>query len=46
MICIFYKNKKNKFVATVVGDSDGDGQADLLTVNELNDILIVQDDLA
>ena len=38
--------ENNHFVAAAAGDIDGDGQADLLTVNEFNDILVVQDDLA
>ena len=38
--------EKNSFIAAAVGDIDGDGYTDLLTVNELNDIVITQDDLA
>ncbi|MGE0206642.1 MAG: prepilin-type N-terminal cleavage/methylation domain-containing protein [Candidatus Babeliales bacterium] len=37
---------KDKFTAAAAGDIDGDGQPDILTVNEYNDIKIVQDDLA
>lgn len=37
---------QNGFVAGAAGDIDGDGQVDLLTVNEANDIKIAQDDLA
>jgi prepilin-type N-terminal cleavage/methylation domain-containing protein len=34
------------FVAAAAGDLDNDGSPDLLTVNELNDIKLVTDDLA
>lgn len=37
---------KDSFVASAAGDIDGDGEPDVLTVNEVNDIKIVQDDLA
>ncbi len=37
---------KTGFVAAAVGDIDGDGQLDVLTINEKGDIQIVQDDLA
>ena len=37
---------KDTFVAAAAADIDGDGSTDLLTVNELNDIVIVQDDLS
>lgn len=33
------------FVAAAAADIDADGKADLLTVNELNDIKVVNDDL-
>lgn len=34
------------FVAVAIGDIDGDGQPDVLTVDQNNNIVIVQDDLA
>lgn len=37
---------KTGFVAAAVGDIDGDGQPDVLTINEKGEINIVQDDLA
>jgi prepilin-type N-terminal cleavage/methylation domain-containing protein len=37
---------QDSFVAAAAGDIDGDGLADILTVNQFNDIKIVQDDLA
>ncbi|MEX0939809.1 MAG: prepilin-type N-terminal cleavage/methylation domain-containing protein [Candidatus Babeliales bacterium] len=37
---------QNSFIAAAAGDIDGDGQTDVLTVNEHNDIKILQDDLA
>ena len=40
------KANDNSFIAAAAGDIDGDGQADVLTVNEHNDIKIVQDYLA
>lgn len=40
------KADKQNFVAAAAGDIDGDGKADILTVNENNLIKIVQDDLA
>jgi len=40
------KADKDSFVAAAAGDIDGDGQADVLTVNQYNDIKIVKDDLA
>ena len=40
------KANNNGFVAAAVGDIDGDGAVDLLTVNEFNDIKVVTDDLA
>lgn len=36
---------QDSFVAGAAGDIDGDGQPDVLTVNQHNDIKIVQDDL-
>lgn len=33
------------FIVVAAGDIDGDGQPDILTVNEHNDIKIIQDDL-
>ena len=33
------------FIAAAAGDIDNDGKPDVLTVNELHDIIIVQDDL-
>lgn len=40
------KADQNGFTAIAIGDIDGDGQPDILTVNEHNDIKIVKDDLA
>jgi prepilin-type N-terminal cleavage/methylation domain-containing protein len=40
------KADKESFIAAAAGDIDGDGQADVLTVNQHNDIRVVQDDLA
>jgi prepilin-type N-terminal cleavage/methylation domain-containing protein len=37
---------KTGFVVAAVGDIDGDGQPDILTINEKGEISIVQDDLA
>lgn len=37
---------KTSFVAAAVGDIDGDGQPDVLTINEKGEIAVVQDDLA
>ena len=37
---------KNSFVAVAVGDIRGNGTPDILTVNEYNDIRVVQDALA
>jgi prepilin-type N-terminal cleavage/methylation domain-containing protein len=39
------KADKSGFIIAAAGDIDGDGQADLLTVNEFNDIKLVNDDL-
>lgn len=39
------KIDKNSFIIAAVGDIDGDGQQDLLTVNECNVIKLVKDDL-
>lgn len=36
---------KNGFVAVAIGDIDGDGQPDVLTVDQNNNIVIVTDDL-
>lgn len=33
------------FVAVAVGDIDGDGKSDVLTINDKNEIALVQDDL-
>lgn len=33
------------FVAVAVGDIDGDGKSDVLTINDKNELVIVQDDL-
>lgn len=35
----------NEFVAVAVGDIDGDGKFDILTVDDRNNIRIIQDDL-
>lgn len=40
------KADQNSFVAGAAGDIDGDGEADLLTVNDAHDIKLVKDDLA
>lgn len=40
------KADKEGFIIAAAGDIDGDGTADLLTVNQHNDIKIVIDDLA
>jgi len=39
------KADKDSFVAAAAADIDSDGSTDVITVNELNDIKIVQDDL-
>lgn len=39
------KADANGFVAVAAGDIDGDGKPDILTVDENNNIVIVQDDL-
>ena len=36
---------KNGFIAVAAGDIDGDGNPDILTVDENNNIVVVQDDL-
>jgi len=36
---------RNKFVVGAVGDIDGDGENDLITVDELSNIKIITDDL-
>lgn len=36
---------KNGFIAVAAGDIDNDGKADIITINEKNEIVIVQDDL-
>ena len=37
---------KTGFVVAAVGDIDGDGKPDILTINEKNDLKIIQDDLS
>ena len=37
---------KNGFVAVAAADIDGDGDLDILTVDENNNIIVVQDDLS
>lgn len=39
------KADNNGFIAVAAGDIDGDGELDILTVDENNDIQVVQDDL-
>jgi prepilin-type N-terminal cleavage/methylation domain-containing protein len=39
------KADQDSFIVAAAGDIDGDGQADVLTVNEFNDIKIIKDDL-
>jgi len=40
------KTDKNSFIVVAAGDIDGDGRPDILTVDEYNNIKIIQDDLA
>lgn len=40
------KADQQGFVIAAAGDIDGDGVVDLITVNDLHDIIIVHDDLA
>ena len=40
------KADKDSFVAVAVGDIDGDGKPDVVTINQNREIKIVQDDLA
>lgn len=40
------KADKENFIIAAAGDIDGDGVVDLITVNQHNDIRIIQDDLA
>jgi len=37
---------QNSFVAQATGDIDGDGKMDILSIDQNNNIVIVQDDLA
>jgi len=39
------KADANSFIAVAAGDIDGDGEQDILTVDENNNIKIIQDDL-
>jgi len=40
------KADKTGFVVAAVGDIDGDGEPDILTIDEKNDLKIIQDDLS
>jgi len=40
------KAEKSGFVAAAVGDIDGDGEPDILTIDDRNDIKLVRDDLS
>ena len=37
---------KDSFLATATGDIDGDGKMDILSVDQHNNIKVVQDDLS
>jgi len=42
----FAKVDKDSFVAAAIGDIDGDGQPDVITINDKREIKVVKDDLA